>query len=173
MNPVKEEGQQLNQKDSDQVHTAADEGLDAAAKQDAREVAERRVGLGLLLTEIGRANNIDVSEEDTRNAVMEEARRYPGQEQMVFEYFQKNPEAMQQLAGPIFEDKTIDFIMEMADVTEVKTDVEKLYAAPEDTVMTKKKTAKKAAKKAGKKKVSAKKASSKKAGSKKSSKKMA
>jgi trigger factor len=85
--------------------------MDDAARQEAREVAERRVRLGLLLTEIGRTNNIDVSEEDTRNAVLEEARRYPGQEQMVFEYFQKNPEAMQQLAGPIFEDKTIDFIM--------------------------------------------------------------
>ena len=58
-------------------------------------MAERRVRLGLLLTEIGRANNIDVSEEDTRNAVMEEARRYPGQEQMVFEYC-KRMQVMQQ-----------------------------------------------------------------------------
>ena len=110
-------------------------------------MAERRVRLGLLLTEIGRANNIDVSEEDTRNAVMEEARRYPGQEKMVLEYFQKNSEAMQQLAGPIFEDKTIDFIMEMANVTEVATDVETLYAAPEETAAPEKKTARKSAKK--------------------------
>ena len=114
-------------------------------------MAERRVRLGLLLTEIGRANNIDVSEEDTRNAVMEEARRYPGQEQMVLEYFQKNSEAMQQLAGPIFEDKTIDFIMEMANVTEVATDVETLYAAPEETAAPEKKTARKSAKKAPRK----------------------
>ena len=79
---------------------------------------------------------------------MEEARRYPGQEKMVLEYFQKNSEAMQQLAGPIFEDKTIDFIMEMANVTEVATDVETLYAAPEETAAPEKKTARKSAKKA-------------------------
>ena len=123
---------------------------------------------------IGRTNNIDVSEEDTRNAVMEEARRYPGQEQMVFEYFQKNPEAMQQLAGPIFEDKTIDFIMEIANVTEVATDVETLYAAPEETAAPVKKTAKKAAaKKAPAKKALAKKAPAKKAAAKKAAKKAA
>ncbi len=173
MNPIRHEGERPNHDDPDQVHTPADDGLDDAAKQDAREVAERRVRLGLLLTEIGRANNIDVSEEDTRNAVMEEARRYPGQEQMVFEHFQKNPEAMQQLAGPIFEDKTIDFIMEMADVTDVQTDVETLYAAPEDTVVPAKKTGKKSAKKATEKKSAAKKASSKKASLKKAAKKAA
>ena len=133
--------------DPNHIVPAADEGMDDAAKQEAREVAERRVRLGLLLTEIGRANNIDVSEEDTRNAVMEEARRYPGQEQMVFEYFQKNSEAMQQLAGPIFEDKTIDFIMEMANVTEVATDVETLYAASDEPAATKKRTDKELAKK--------------------------
>ena len=171
LNPSSHEGQDPKHKEPEQVDMPADEGLDDAAKQDARKVAERRVRLGLLLTEIGRANNIDVSEEDTRNAVMEEARRYPGQEQMVFEYFQKNPDAMQQLAGPIFEDKTVDFIMEMAEVTEVETSVEKLYAAPEDTEKTAKKASKKATKKADKKKIAAKKTSSKKAGSKKLAKK--
>ena len=173
MNPAAQE--QDDHDDPDHVHPAADEGMDDAARQEAREVAERRVRLGLLLTEIGRSNNIDVSEEDTRNAVLEEARRYPGQEQMVFEYFQKNPEAMQQLAGPIFEDKTIDFIMEMANVTEVKTDVETLYAAPEETAVPPKKTAKKAAKKAAKKvsakKVVAKEVPAKKAAAKKAAKK--
>ena len=173
MNPAAQE--QDDHDDPDHVHPAADEGMDDAARQEAREVAERRVRLGLLLTDIGRSNNIDVSEEDTRNAVLEEARRYPGQEQMVFEYFQKNPEAMQQLAGPIFEDKTIDFIMEMANVTEVKTDVETLYAAPEETAVPPKKTAKKAAKKAAKKvtakKVVAKEVPAKKAAAKKAAKK--
>ena len=173
MNPAAQE--QDDHDDPDHVDPAADEGMDDAARQEAREVAERRVRLGLLLTEIGRSNNIDVSEEDTRNAVLEEARRYPGQEQMVFEYFQKNPEAMQQIAGPIFEDKTIDFIMEMANVTEVKTVVETLYAAPEETAVPPKKTAKKAAKKAAKKvtakKVVAKEAPAKKAAAKKVAKK--
>ena len=173
MNPAAQEQHDHDHDDPDHVHPAADEGMDDAARQEAREVAERRVRLGLLLTEIGRNNNIDVSEEDTRNAVLEEARRYPGQEQMVFEYFQKNPEAMQQLAGPIFEDKTIDFIMEMANVTEVKTDVETLYAAPEETAAPAKKTAKKAAKKATAKKAAAKDAPAKKAPAKKAAAKKA
>jgi trigger factor len=108
-------------------------------------------------------------EEDTRQAVFEEARRYPGQESQVLEYFQNNQQAMQQLAGPIFEDKTVDFILEMANVTEVATDVETLYAAPEETAApTKPKAAKKkAAKKAGAKKAAAKKAAPKKAAAKK------
>ena len=143
--------------DHDRDHPAADEGMDDDAKAEAKAVAERRVRLGLVLTEIGRSNNIEVSEEDTRQAVFEEARRYPGQEQQVLEHFQKNPEAMQQLAGPIFEDKTVDFILEMANVTEVQTDVEALYAAPEvgegegEAVANNKPAKKKAAKKAAKK----------------------
>ena len=151
-------------------HPAADEGMDDDAKAEAKMVAERRVRLGLLLTEIGRGNNIEVTEEDTRQAVFEEARRYPGQEQMVLEYFQKNEQAMQQLAGPIFEDKTVDFILEMANVNEVQTDVETLYAAPEEgegEAVAKKKPAKKAAKKAAAKKAAAKKAAPKKAAAKK------
>ena len=138
--------------DEDHVHPAADDGMDDDAKSEAKAVAERRVRLGLLLTEVGRVNNVEVTEDDTRQAVFEEARRYPGQEQQVLEYFQTNKEAMQQLAGPIFEDKTVDFILEMATVTEVQTDVETLYAAPEEAAApVKKKAAKKsAAKKAAK-----------------------
>ena len=137
--------------DEDHVHPAADDGMDDDAKSEAKAVAERRVRLGLLLTEVGRVNNVEVTEDDTRQAVFEEARRYPGQEQQVLEYFQTNKEAMQQLAGPIFEDKTVDFILEMATVTEVQTDVETLYAAPEEAAAPAKKAAKKsAAKKAAK-----------------------
>ena len=167
--------------DQDHAHPAADEGMDDDAKSEAKAVAERRVRLGLLLTEVGRVNNVEVTEDDTRQAVFEEARRYPGQEQQVLEYFQKNQEAMQQLAGPIFEDKTVDFILEMASVTEVQTDVETLYAAPEETVTpAKKKAAKKSAakkaaktdaKKAAPKKAAAKKAAAKKPAAKKAAKK--
>lgn len=161
--------------DHDHDHPAADEGMDDDAKADAKAVAERRVRLGLLLTEIGRVNNIEVTEDDTRQAVFEEARRYPGQEQQVLEYFQKNEQAMQQLAGPIFEDKTVDFILEMANVTEVETDVETLYAAPDESAEAapKKKAAKKAAKKATAKKAAAKKAAPKKAAAKKATAKKA
>ena len=154
--------------DQDQDHPAADEGMDDDAKAEAESVATRRVRLGLLVTEIGRENNIEVTEEDTRRAVLEEARRYPGQEQMVLEYFQKNPQAMQQIAGPIFEDKVIDFILEMAKVTDVTIDTDTLYNAPEDTAPAKKAAAKKpAAKKAAAKKPAAKKAAAKKPAAKK------
>ena len=99
--------------------------MSKADKAEAQDIATRRVRLGLLITEIGRVNNIDVTEEDTRKAVFEEARRFPGQEQMVLEYFQKNPQAMQQISGPVFEDKVVDFILEMAKVSEVVIDKER------------------------------------------------
>ena len=137
---------------------AADEGMDADAKAEAESVALRRVRLGLLVTEIGRENNIEVTEEDTRQAVFEEARRYPGQEQKVLEYFQKNPQAMQQISGPIFEDKVVDFILEMARVTDTKIDAKTLYQVPEEDGTAKKSAAKKsAAKKSAAKKPAAKK----------------
>ena len=154
--------------DHDHDHPAVDEGMDDDAKAEAEAVATRRVRLGLLITEIGRENNIEVTEEDTRRAVFEEARRYPGQEQMVLEYFQKNSQAMQQIAGPIFEDKVIDFILEMAKVTDVTIDTDTLYAAPEEAAPAKKAAAKKpAAKKAAAEKPAAKKATAKKPAAKK------
>ena len=109
-----------------------------------------------------------MTEEDTRRAVFEEARRYPGQEQMVLEYFEKNPQAMQQIAGPIFEDKVIDFILEMSKVTEFTIDTDTLYNLPEDGQPVKKAAAKKsAAKKSAVKKPATKKAATKKAATKK------
>ena len=162
MNPAATE----HNHDHDHEHTAADEGMDDDAKAEAKSVAERRVRLGLLLTEIGRESKIEVTEADTQRAVIEEARRYPGQEQMVMEYFQKKEQALQQLAGPIFEDKVIDYILELAKVTEVTTDTETLYKAPEETAPAKK-SAKKAAKKPAAKKATAKKATAKKATAKK------
>jgi trigger factor len=156
-----------NDHDHDHDHPAADEGMSKADKDEAQKIATRRVRLGLLITEIGRVNNIDVTEEDTRKAVFEEARRYPGQEQMVLEYFQKNPQAMQQIAGPIFEDKVIDFILEMAKVSEVVIDKDALYQADESDAAPAKKAAKKSAKKAASKKPATKKAPAKKAATKK------
>ena len=166
MNPNAAE--QDHDHDHDHDHPAVDEGMDDDAKAEAESVATRRVRLGLLITEIGRENNIEVTEEDTRRAVFEEARRYPGQEQMVLEYFQKNPQAMQQIAGPIFEDKVIDFILEIAKVTDVTIDTDTLYNAPEEAAPAKKAAAKKpAAKKAAAKKPAAKKAAAKKPAAKK------
>ena len=156
------------EQDHDHDHPAADDGMDDDAKADAESIATRRVRLGLLITEIGRENNIEVTEEDTRRAVFEEARRHPGQEQMVLEYFEKNPQAMQQISGPIFEDKVVDFILEMAKVTDVTIDKDTLYDAPEEAASAKKVAAKKpAAKKVAAKKLAARKTASKKQAAKK------
>jgi len=109
----------------------ADKGMKKEEKLDASEIAKRRVRLGLLLSEIGRKNNIKVEEEDTRNAMMKEIQRYPGQEKQVMDYFKNNPEAQQQLSGPIFEDKIIDFILELSNIKEKIVSVEELYKEEE------------------------------------------
>merc|ERR1711998_345399 len=108
-----------------------DKGMKKKKKKDASEIAKRRVRLGLLLSEIGRKNNIKVEEEDTKNAMMKEIQKYPGQEKQVMDYFKNNPEAQQQLSGPIFEDMIIDFILELADVKEKTVSVEELYKSDE------------------------------------------
>jgi trigger factor len=168
MNAEAKDHEQNEGQDDGGDRPAVDEGMDPDEKAEAESVAMRRVRLGLLVTEIGRENNIEVTEEDTRQAVFEEARRYPGQEQMVLEYFQKNPQAMQQISGPIFEDKVVDFILEMARVTDVKIDTETLYQLPDEKGTTKKSSAKKsAAKKSAAKKSAAKKSSAKKSAVKK------
>ncbi len=100
-------------------------------KSEYREIAERRVRLGLLLSEVGRVNNIDVSSEELNRALAMEARKHPGQEREVFEYFQKTPEAMANLRAPIFENKIVDFIVEMADTAEKGVTAEELRAALE------------------------------------------
>ena len=120
-----------------------DKGMSKEEKLDASEIAKRRVRLGLLLSEIGRKNNIKVEEDDTKNAMMKEIQKYPGQEKQIMEYFKNNPEAQQQLSGPIFEDKIIDFILELANVEEKKVSTEELY---KDDEMDLKKEASKAKK---------------------------
>ncbi|MBM3532433.1 MAG: trigger factor [Alphaproteobacteria bacterium] len=97
-----------------------------ADKTEYRPIAERRVRLGLLLSEIGRRNNIQVGEEELRRALAAEASRYPGREREIVEFYQKNPEALIQLRAPIYEDKVIDFILEMAKVTDRTVTAEEL-----------------------------------------------
>lgn len=96
-----------------------------------REIAERRVKLGLVLSEIGRTNNIQVGQEDLNRAMAEQAQQFPGQEARIFEYYQQNPEAMQELQAPIYEEKVVDFIVEMAKVDEKTVPVDELMADPE------------------------------------------
>jgi trigger factor len=90
-------------------------------KSEYRDIAKRRVKLGLLLSEVGRSNNIQVPNDDLTRAIITEARRFPGQEKQVIEYYQKSPEALNQLRAPIYEDKVIDFILELAQVSERRT----------------------------------------------------
>ena len=130
-----------------------DKGMSKAEKDDASEISKRRVRLGLLLSEIGRKNNIKVEEEDTRNAMMKEIQKYPGQEKEVMEYFKKNPDAQQQLAGPVFEDKIIDFILELSKVKEKVVSIEELYKPEELDLNKEAEKAKKSNKASDKKKL--------------------
>lgn len=98
-----------------------DEGKDEETlKQEYRAIAERRVRLGLLLSDVGQKNGIEVSQDELNKALFQEAQRYPGREREVIEFFQKNPEAIANLRGPVFEDKTVDFILALAKVEERK-----------------------------------------------------
>ena len=101
-------------------------------KAEYRAIAERRVRLGLLLSEVGRRNNIEVTQEELNRAVINEARRFPGQERQVFEFFKNTPHAVENLKAPIFEDKVVDFIIELAKVTETKVSVDDLMRDPDD-----------------------------------------
>jgi trigger factor len=92
-----------------------------------RKIAERRVKLGLVLAEIGRRAEIDVTNDEVSQAVMAQARQYPGQERQVFELYQKNPQLVAQLRAPIFEEKTVDYVLELAKVTTKTVDREALF----------------------------------------------
>ena len=96
-----------------------------------KTLAERRVRLGLLLAEVGRVNEIQVNEQEIQQAVMQQARQYPGQEREFFEFVQKNPQAQQQISAPIFEDKVVDFVFELAEVKDKKVSKKQLEEAVE------------------------------------------
>jgi trigger factor len=107
--------------------TFADEGKSEEAMQEEyRKIAERRVRLGLVIGEIGTQGKIEITQEELRNALFNQARRFPGQERMVYEYYEKNPAALTELRGPIFEDKVVDYIVEQAKPTDRKVSREEL-----------------------------------------------
>jgi trigger factor len=116
-------------------------------KADYREIAERRVRLGLLISEVGQRNGIEVTQEEANMALLREAQRHPGKEREVFEFYQKAPEIMANLRAPIFEDKVVDFIIDLAQVTDRSITPEALRkemesAAEEGASKSKKKSAK-------------------------------
>ena len=94
-------------------------------------IANRRVKLGLVLAEIGRSNKVEVTNQELQQAVIAEARRYPGQEKQVFEFYQKNPQALESLKAPIYEDKVIDFILERSKIDSREVTIEELTKASE------------------------------------------
>jgi trigger factor len=111
-----------------QGRTFADEGTtEEKARADYRAIAERRVRLGLVIAEIGEKNNITVTEEQMRGAVMEQVRQMPGREQQVWDYYRNNPGALAALRAPLFEDKVVDFVLELAQVTDKQVSREELF----------------------------------------------
>lgn len=111
-----------------QGRTFADEDTtEEEAKADYRKIAERRVRLGLVLAEIGEKNKVQVSDEEVTRALVERARQFPGQEQQVWDYYRKNPDAMASVRAPLFEEKVIDFLLGEANVTEKKVTKDELY----------------------------------------------
>lgn len=111
-----------------QGRTFADEGTtEEKARVDYRAIAERRVRLGLVIAEIGEKNNITVTEEQLRAAVMDQVRQLPGREQQVWDYYRNNPGALAALRAPLFEDKVVDFLLELADVSEKQVSREELF----------------------------------------------
>jgi len=108
--------------------TFADEDTtEEAAQEEYRKIADRRVRLGLVLSEIGEKNKITVTDDEVSRALIERARQMPGREKEVWDYYRNNPNALAQLRAPIYEDKVVDFILELANVIEKKVTREDLY----------------------------------------------
>lgn len=104
---------------------------DETLKAEYRAIADRRVRLGLLLSEIGRQNGITVGADEVTRAMRAEAGRYPGQEAQVMEFFRKTPQAAELLRGPLFEDKVVDYVLELASVTDQTMTPEELMREPD------------------------------------------
>jgi trigger factor len=113
--------------------TAEDEGKgEDELKTEYRKIAERRVRLGLVLGRLGEQNSITIAPVEVQRAIMARARQFPGQEQQVFQYYANNTQAQAEIRAPLFEEKVVDFIAELAQITERKVDRETLFADPED-----------------------------------------
>ncbi|MGP9788348.1 trigger factor [Roseinatronobacter sp. NSM] len=105
---------------------------DIETTEDSDKLAVRRVKLGLLLADIGQKAKVEVTDQEMTQAVIAQARQYPGQERQFFEFIQKNPQMQQQLRAPIFEDKVVDHIIGQITVTEKEVSKDELQKAIED-----------------------------------------
>ncbi|MGB0718906.1 MAG: trigger factor [Bdellovibrionales bacterium] len=160
----------LQQIEMERKRNGEDADISDDEKAEYKSIAERRVRLGLILSEIGDQNNISVADQDLQQAVIREAQKFPGQEKDVFDYYSKNRNALESLRAPLYEEKVVDFVLELAEVTEKEVSADELIsmlddAAEEDKPKAKKKPAAKKAdgkKEDGKEKESAKKPAAKK-----------
>jgi trigger factor len=103
-----------------------------SAREEYRKIAERRVRLGLVIGEVGDKNKIQVTQDELRRSLMDQVRRFPGQEQMVYDFYDKNPAALTELRAPIFEDKVVDFIVDLAKPSVKTVSREALMKSAED-----------------------------------------
>ncbi|MGI9484232.1 MAG: trigger factor [Hyphomicrobiales bacterium] len=148
-----------------------EETTEDEARKEYLEIAERRVRLGLVLGKIGDAAGVQITDDELQAALIERVRQFPGQEQQVYQFYRDNPNAMLELRGPIFEQKVVDHIIELAEVSEKKVSRDELFHDPDehdhdhdhDHKEEKKPVKKAAAKKAPAKKAAAKKPATKKA----------
>ena len=125
--------QRVEHEVTDHGRSFEDEGTtEQEARDQYRKIAERRVRLGLVIAEIGNTNKIEVTEEEHQQALIAEVRRFPGQEQQVYDYYRKNPQALAGLRAPVFENKVVDFIAELATQTEKKMSREELSKLIQD-----------------------------------------
>jgi trigger factor len=116
-----------------QGRTFEDEGTtEEKAREEYRAIAERRVRLGLVLAEIGERNAIQVSDDELTRDIVERTRQFPGREQEIWDYYRKNPSALASVRAPLFEEKVVDFILELAKVTEKTVAREELYQDDEE-----------------------------------------
>ena len=116
------EEQQKNKEGTDDV---GDQKSEKQVKEEFQSIALRRVQLGLILAEVGRQNNIQIAQDDINRALMEEARNYPGQEEKDLNHFKENPQAIESITAPLYEEKVVDFILELVKVDEKKVPIAK------------------------------------------------
>ena len=138
----------LQQVEADKKQRGNEEEISDEEKAELETIALRRVRLGLVLSEIGKGQSITVADAELQQAVIAEAQKYPGQEKDVFDYYSKNRQALESLRAPIYEEKVVDFILELAEVKEKEVSPEELTSEEEEDAKPKKKaTSKKSAEK--------------------------
>jgi trigger factor len=124
----------LSEMETEKKSFADENTTEEKAKAEYRAIAERRVRLGLVLAEIGEKNKITITDEELNRAVTEHVRQFPGQEQRVWDYYRQNPQATAGLRAPIYEEKVVDFLLELANVTGKKVAREELYKEDDSTM---------------------------------------